>query len=80
MAHHHKYHVKIHTWVRGVLKIVSHEFANLDAAITFANNQRRNHEKTNYEVETEQLIKVYNSEDSSLVTSIGSATVDPTYA
>ena len=80
MGHHHKHKVKVHQWKQGRLATKEYEFADLDAAITFANNQQRNHENTIHEVEIEQLIKVYDSEDNSLVASLGSATQDPTYA
>ena len=74
-----KHHVKTHKWVRGKLHLTVHEFETLDAAITFANNQQRNHVRTNYEVETEQVVKVYDGESGELVTNIGYSPLD-TYA
>jgi len=74
-----KHHVKTHKWIRGKLQVIINEFDDLDAAVTFANNQQRNHERTNYEVETEQVVKVYDSESGELVTNIGYSQLD-TYA
>ena len=80
MGHHHKHKVKVHQWKQGRLATKEYEFDDLDAAITFANNQQRAHANTIHEVETEQVVKIYDTEDDSLVTSVGSSTQDPTYA
>jgi len=80
MAHHHKHKVKIHHWKHGKLTVKEHEFDNLDSAMTFAINQKRIHENTIHETEVEQVIKVYDTEDDSLVESVGSSPQDPTYA
>jgi uracil DNA glycosylase len=80
MAHHHKHHVKVHKWQRGRLTVHEHVFEDLTAALTFANHAELSHQKTVYEVETEQVIKIYDSEEDSLVHSVGSASQDATYA
>jgi hypothetical protein len=74
-----KHHVKVHKWVRGHLHVTTHTFDDIDSAVTFANNQQRNHGNTIYEVETEQVVKIYDGETDELVTVIGSSNLD-TYA
>ena len=80
MAHHNKHHVKVHQWQRGRLTVQDHEFEDLGQALTFANQAEVNHQKTIYEVETEQVIKIYDDEDGSLVQSVGLSSQDSTYA
>jgi len=79
MAHHHKHHVKVHKWQRGRLTVHEHEFANFEDAVTFANNQQRIHERSIYESETDQVVKIYDTEDDSLVLNVGIIS-DPSYA
>jgi len=74
---HKKHHVKVHKWVRGILHTVKHEFETLEEAMTFMTNAQRSHDNTIHEVETAQVVKVYD-EDGGLVHSTDGGT--DTYA
>ena len=80
MGKHHKHHVKVHQWKHGRLTVAEHEFNNFELAMTFAHKLNGLHINSNYEVPTDQVVKVYDSEDNSMVDSIGSSTLDSTYA
>ena len=60
--HHKKHKVKVHTWTRGILEIVEHEFHNLTAALNFAHTAHRLHNDAVYEHPTDQNIKIYDEE------------------
>jgi len=79
MGKHHKHKVKVHQWQRGRLTVKDYEFANFEDAVTFANNQQRNHKNTVHEIETDQVVKIYDTEDDSLVLNVGIIS-DPSYA
>jgi hypothetical protein len=80
MGKHHKHHVKVHQWKHGRLTVAEHEFNNFELAMAFAHKLNGLHINSNYEVPTDQVVKVYDSEDNSMVESIGSSTLDSTYA
>jgi len=83
MGKHHKHHVKVHQWKHGRLTVAEHEFNNFELAMAFAhklNGLHINASDASYEVPTDQVVKVYDSEDNSMVESIGSSSLDSTYA
>lgn len=80
MSKHHKHHVKVYKWKHGRLTVAEHEFNNFELAMAFAHTQNGIHLKTIHEVPTDQVVKVYDSEDNSMVESIGSSSLDSTYA